>query len=364
MRVRGQNYIIGSGFAAFFSNAIWTNAHVVWAIDRALRDVSHLDPTPFALKSRSAYGGPDTYLLNEYYIHLDYDGTTSSPDVAAFFVDAEFTHAQLLPLLPRALAPYIRVGQPIGTMGFPGEISDPFATVPIATFKDGTISALRPFHNLSPTPENSRFVQHNLDLSAGTSGSPVFDHSGWVIAINNAGTDRIVFDQITGRPQRIPSGNLGFGIRVDELWRVGVPESILFTDEQHAHQIYRVGSICEPPASEEAILMTNVLINSAPLVAGIEDTQERKQLVHKVIYPVSRALVGKRLADQLQFPASRHPFTLLGYRLDQRIQRIKAWWHNEGPTDFATLLEASAYDDAGLSYRLPDHAHAEKSSRW
>ena len=27
-------------------------------------------------------------------------------------------------------------------------------------------------------------------------------------------------------------------------------------------------------------------------------------------------------------------------------------------------LAASAYDDAGLSYRLPDHAHAELSGKW
>ena len=148
-------------------------------------------------------------------------------------------------MLPRALAPLIRVGQPIGTMGFPGEISDPFATVPIATFKDGTISALRPFHNLSPTPENSRFVQHNLDLSAGTSGSPVFDHNGWVLAINNAGTDRIVFDQITGSPQAIRSGNIGFGIRVDEIWRV-IDDTIIVPKETAARRTAKAAVLPVP----------------------------------------------------------------------------------------------------------------------
>ena len=28
------------------------------------------------------------------------------------------------------------------------------------------------------------------------------------------------------------------------------------------------------------------------------------------------------------------------------------------------LLAASAYDDVGLSYRLPDYAHAERSGKW
>ena len=61
-------------------------------------------------------------------------------------------------------------------------------------------------------------VQHNLDLSGGTSGSPIFDHEGWIVAVNNAGTEALVIDQRTGEPRRVPSGNIGFGIRVDEAW--------------------------------------------------------------------------------------------------------------------------------------------------
>jgi len=37
--------------------------------------------------------------------------------------------------------------------------------------------------------------------------------------VNNAGTENLVFDINTGRPQRVPTGNIGFGIRVDEVWR-------------------------------------------------------------------------------------------------------------------------------------------------
>ena len=114
----------------------------------------------------------------------------------------------------------LRVGQPVATMGFPGEIAALNTMVPLATFKDGTISALRPLRPEAEavTPENSRFVQHNLDLSGGTSGSPIFDHEGWIVAINNAGTEALVIDQRSGEPRRVPSGNIGFGIRVDEAW--------------------------------------------------------------------------------------------------------------------------------------------------
>ena len=153
------------------------------------------------------------------------------------------------------------------------------------------------------------------------------------------------------------------------VWRysahlMGVPESILFTDESHARHIYRIGSICEPPPTPDAIIMTNALINSAPLVAGIEDARQRNRLVQNVIYPVSRGLIGNHLADQLNFPANRYPFPLLWYRTDQHIQKLKARFRKEGSKDFMTLLVASAYNDAGLSYRLPAHARAEESGDW
>ncbi len=155
-----------------------------------------------------------------------------------------------------------------------------------------------------------------------------------------------------------------------DVWRyagylMGIPETILFADESHALYVYRIGSLCEPPPTPDAIVMTNALINSAPLVANITDPEERRHSVRDVIYPISRALVGNKLADQLNFPRKGGvPFPLLAYRIDQRLQRLKARYRREGVRNFATLLEASAYDDAGVSYRLPDHPHDERSSNW
>ncbi len=154
-----------------------------------------------------------------------------------------------------------------------------------------------------------------------------------------------------------------------DVWRyagylMGIPESILYSDEHEAVQLYRIGSICEPPPSTDAVIMTNALINSAPLVAGIEDAKERTNLVNKVIYPVSRGLIGNQLADELNFPKSRLPFPLFWYRLDQRIKRLKSSINKTHADSFSTLLEASAYDETGLSYRLPDHVHDERSVSW
>ena len=217
-QVLGFNFVVGSGFNAHFNNVIWTNAHVVRGLIQGLVRVRHLNPRPFAVKTGTEIGGSDSYTLNNYIEHPEYDGTVNSPDVAVFIVDANF--GRVPSFLPRNLARDLRIGQPIGTIGFPGEIADPYTSFPIATFKDGTISALRPYGLERPTAGNSRVVQHNLDLSGGTSGSFIFDHEGFIIAVNNAGTERLVFDQRTGKPQRIPTGNIGFGIRVDDVWRL------------------------------------------------------------------------------------------------------------------------------------------------
>ena len=223
IRVRGHNYIIGTGFAALYTNAIWTNAHVIYGVIRALNTVSHLDPRPFAVKSGTAVGGQDTYWWKSYRTHPDYDGTVFSPDIGVVIFEKDVVlrnHLLRAVFLRRSLIHELSVGQPIATIGFPGELTDETIAVPIATFKDGTISALRPFQDEIARPENTRVIQHNLDLSPGTSGSLIFDHEGYVIGINNGGIDRIVYDPRTGRPQRIPSGNIGFGIRVDEMWRL------------------------------------------------------------------------------------------------------------------------------------------------
>jgi hypothetical protein len=113
------------------------------------------------------------------------------------------------------------VGQPIGTLGLPGELEELYGMLPVATFKDGTISALRPYSPDEPaiTPANSRLVQHNLDTTGGTSGSPIFDHRGFIIAVNFAGYGVPVFvPGPDGMDLDLIPMNLGLAIRVDEVW--------------------------------------------------------------------------------------------------------------------------------------------------
>ena len=149
-------------------------------------------------------------------------------------------------------------------------------------------------------------------------------------------------------------------------WLMGIPESILFENEAEALDLYEVASLCEPPISDESIIMSNALVNSAPLVAGVSEPAERRAMVSKQIFPLSRALIGNEMADALRFPRSRTPMVLFQFRMLQRWERLKAKLQRTAVTadNFGQILAISAYDDGGISYRIPDHEHSERSSNW
>ncbi len=174
--------------------------------------------------------------------------------------------------------------------------------------------------------------------------------------------------------------NLGAVIRSDEerqsfmaVWRytgylMGIPETILFQTEQQALRLFRIGGMCEPKPEEESVAMANALVNSAPLVIGIDDPDERRNLA-KYVFSVSRALIGSPLADELKYPPGKSIGILRLFRLQQRYQRLLGRLFPKSSSEsnfarFTSLLEASAFDEAGISYRLPDHVYAEESSRW
>ncbi len=155
------------------------------------------------------------------------------------------------------------------------------------------------------------------------------------------------------------------------IWRyaahvMGIPESITFTNYREALEMHEVGNACEPPIAEESIIMANALINSAPQVAGVTDPALRRAMVEREVYPISRALIGDELADQLRFPKSRKIGILWQFRMLQRIRRLMARLRGKSVTadNFGQMLAISAFDDAGISYRMPDHDRDEMSSRW
>ena len=153
------------------------------------------------------------------------------------------------------------------------------------------------------------------------------------------------------------------------IWRyaghvMGVPESILFTDEAHAREIFKIALMCEPEPDHDSATMANALVEAIPLTAGIEDPDEQRD-VKALAYRLSRSLIGNRLADQLRFPKTNTFGVLLLYRLKQRLQQLLKSKQSIRSENFTQMLEISVYDEVGLggmSYRMPDHVHSSRSS--
>ena len=155
-----------------------------------------------------------------------------------------------------------------------------------------------------------------------------------------------------------------------QVWRyaghlMGIPESILFEDEADALRMFEIGGICEPKCDFESILMANALVNSASQVVGITDRAESRKLT-RYVYQVSRAMIGNELADALNYPPTPTFGVLPWFRLQAQYTRFirKVWPKHATHSNFAhftDLFTASQYDEAGISYELPDHLYSEES---
>jgi hypothetical protein len=163
------------------------------------------------------------------------------------------------------------------------------------------------------------------------------------------------------------------------IWRyvgylMGIPETMLFRHEAEALKLFDIGNICEPEPGVESISMSNSLVNSAPLLAEITDPDDRRKF-SKYIYAVSRAVIGDELADRLKYPPTSTLGVLAWFRLQQRFERIMRYSmlrnipllsridysHYD---QFSSLLVVSAFDEAGISYAVPNHVYNEQSSKW
>ena len=157
------------------------------------------------------------------------------------------------------------------------------------------------------------------------------------------------------------------------IWRysahlMGIPDALLWNDEREALKLYDIGFMCEPPIDFESIIMANSLVNAVPSVVDITDSYEREKLA-KLVYTISRALIGDDMADQLRFPKTRAWGVLPFLRIQARYARTRRRVFPGGArshsfNNFSHLIGASAYDEAGIGYEMPTHAYAERSEGW
>lgn len=141
-------------------------------------------------------------------------------------------------------------------------------------------------------------------------------------------------------------------------WLMGVPESILFRDESDAAELNRIGLLCEPPPDVDGIIVGNVIINSAALVAHVLEPTERQALTNQG-YRISRAFIGDELADQLEFPKQRSFYILPALRLERQLSKtidrlVPGRAASRKAQALDSLLNAATPDEfGGISYRLP-----------
>ena len=114
--------------------------------------------------------------------------------------------------------------------------------------------------------------------------------------------------------------------------------------------------------------MAHSLVNSAPLIAGKSEPEDRRALA-KYVYRVSRGLIGKETADSLLFPQVSSFGVIWWFRLQQRYAPILGKLfpdrqQNSNFSKFTSLLDTSIFDEEGIRYTIPDHVYAEDSSHW
>ncbi len=157
------------------------------------------------------------------------------------------------------------------------------------------------------------------------------------------------------------------------VWRysgylMGIPETILYQDYDDALALFEIGRLCEPDPGMESVALANALVNSAPVIAGITEPEARRKLA-RYIFVVSRAMIGDKVADELNYPAGRTLGVLPWFRMQRRYhhfmrKRLPRLTRESSFASFNTLLEVSSLQELDIEYRLPDHVYAEASRRW
>ncbi len=157
------------------------------------------------------------------------------------------------------------------------------------------------------------------------------------------------------------------------VWRctastMGIPSELMFHDEASALRAFEIASLCEPPPDDDAIIMANSIINSAPVLLGFTESDTRRREASHY-YQMSRELIGDRLADAFRYPKP-YWFRLLPLlRAKHRVERFGAqvlpvWSKVHGLQSFNLLLKVSNLQKLELSYSLPTTLHDEDSLEW
>jgi S1-C subfamily serine protease len=110
-------------------------------------------------------------------------GAVISPDVGVLAVDGKLPAKVTLASADEFGA--LATGDPMFTYGFPGRLAD--VAAPEATFVEGVVGRITTLDGRAGDVKELRLIQHSAFTSGGTSGSPIFNAAGHVVAVNTGG---------------------------------------------------------------------------------------------------------------------------------------------------------------------------------
>ena len=155
------------------------------------------------------------------------------------------------------------------------------------------------------------------------------------------------------------------------VWRYvghlfGVPKEMLFTNTEEARAINRISYTCEPPPDNNCRDVANTVFKALPAMAGLKDQREIVKM-QAFAYRLSRALIGNRLANTLDYPKSMpiRWVVLFSYKQTEKLKRLLLGSKISREEAFFQIFSTTQFDGAGgISYSMPDHVYASQSSPW
>jgi len=214
--IEGHMYGLGSGFA-ISNDRIMTNAHVVNGLVELAEKYGTEGYSFVAVRDGGRVDHECSFVLDSFTIHPEYNPENQYTYDFAVVTIKSGTISDYCSIENDGCLYAIGEGDDIYTIGFPGETGDQNTIQPIATYKNGSVSALRPF-NQNSTASNQYtnvVIQHNLNTTGGTSGSPIFNKNGKVIGINCSAEFEFIRNS-DGTINRIPVGDIAYAIRIDQ----------------------------------------------------------------------------------------------------------------------------------------------------
>jgi hypothetical protein len=201
----------GEGFCTAFAvrpSVLATNAHCVFAARRAGGAVTALEN-----EGRGEVGFAVTD-MKPHPLYRDGDAANITPDVAVVTIAGKA--AVTLELATKQELAGIGAGDDVYLIGFPGTLMDP--QNPAATFLAAHVGRLTGANGRPASFADGWLVQHDAPTTHGTSGSPLFNGRGKVIAINAGGYVEESDEHIGGKKAEVARESpYKFAMRVDLL---------------------------------------------------------------------------------------------------------------------------------------------------